>query len=98
MLCFVKSSYILAYFVDTVILHCEWLKCSGIHLFKSFYIAAVKVIYYMVYLGAVWSVVMCCELNFCKGLGTVALQEVCKFVCYEQTAVLPKSRSSTWRM
>lgn len=73
MLCLVKSPYILAYFVDAVILHCEWLKCSGTHLFESFYIAAVKVIYYMVYLSAVWSVVMCCELNFCNGLGTVAL-------------------------
>ena len=42
----------------------------------------------MVYLDAVRSVVMCFKFYFGKGLGAIALKEVCKFVCHEQTAVL----------
>ena len=41
----VERSYIFAYFIDAVILHCEWFKCSRAHLFKAFDVAAVKVIY-----------------------------------------------------
>ena len=88
MLLLVKCSDVFAYFISAFVLHGERLECCGVHLLESFDVASVQVVDEVVYLMTVWTIVVSLEFYLGKCLRTLALEEVCKFVCYEQATVL----------